>query len=301
MKIAIVGAGAIGCLFGAHLEASGHNVLLVNNNPLAVAAISRYGVRVREFSGKVIRTRPKAKTVLTNTDRPDLVLLTVKSYDTKTASRDLGKTHGINRVLSIQNGLGNVETLSRFLPEKSILAGTTTEASHLIDYGRVVHTGKGVTRIGEFNGRPTKRCREVRDVIRRAGFDTKISVNIEGAIWSKAIVNSAINPITAIAHVLNGEIVRNAHFRELAIEVLKEGGEVASAKGIIPTPSPISLFKHVVAASRKNWSSMLQDLQKGKGTEIRELDGWISAAGKSAGMKTPYTSALAELVFGLEG
>lgn len=300
MKIAIVGAGAIGCLFGARLEQSGHSVLLVNNDPLAVAAMSKNGVRVRELSGKEIRTRPKVKTSLKIRDSPDLVLLTVKSYDTETASRDLRKSHSVNEILSIQNGLGNIETLSRFLPAQSILAGTTTEASLLTDYGQVVHTGRGVTRIGELKGRPTKRCREIRDVIRRAGFDIRMSLNIEGVIWSKAIVNSAINPITAIAHVLNGEVAHNFYFRELGLEVLKEGRKVASALGVTPTPNPISLFRQVIDLSKENMSSMLQDIEKRKRTEIQKLNGWISSAGKAAGIETPYTSALSRLVLGLE-
>lgn len=300
MKIALVGAGAIGCLFGALLQASEHSVILVNNNPLAVTAMRKNGVRVREPSGKIIRTRPKVELCLKSEDGPDLVLLTVKSYDTEVAGRSLQKVQGINEVLSIQNGLGNFETLSRFFPPESILAGTTTEAAFQAGYGRVFHTGKGVTQIGEFRGRPTKRCREISDIIRSAGFDIKISGNMEGVIWSKAIVNSAINPITAIARVSNGEIVRNSNLLEVAREVLKEGIKVASSRGVVPTPSPISFFKNVVSISKKNQSSMLQDIVNGKRTEIRELNGSISSAGRNKGVDTPYTSALGELVWSLE-
>lgn len=300
MKIAIVGAGAIGCLFGACLQASGHSVILVNNNPLAVTAIRKNGVSVREPSGKIIRTRPKVELHLKSDDGPDLVLLTVKSYDTEAAGRSLEKVQGISDVLSIQNGLGNFETLSRFLPAQSILAGITTEAAFQAGYGEVLHTGKGVTRIGEFTGGPTKRCREIGHLIRSVGLDINISGNVEGVIWSKAIVNSAINPVTAIARVLNGEITRNSNLLEVALEVLKEGMKVASSRGVVPIPSPVSFFNNIVSISRKNQSSMLQDIENGKRTEIRELNGSISSAGRNEGIDTPYTSALGELVLGLE-
>src|SRR5690349_11013497 len=162
MRIAILGAGAIGCLFGIRLHESGQNVLLVNHNPRTVTTIRRRGVALTEISGKTVKARIKASRTLEYAYHPDLVLVTVKAYDTDNVARQLQKTIDEGTlILSLQNGLGNIETLCRYLPRHSVLAGTTTEGALTMGPGTVAHAGKGATYIGEFSGNLTKRVRMI--------------------------------------------------------------------------------------------------------------------------------------------
>src|SRR5579864_1259855 len=186
MRIAILGAGAIGSLFGIRLHESGQNVLLVNHNPRTVATIRRRGVALTGISGKTIKARIKASRTLEYNYHPDLVLVTVKAFDTGNVARQLRETMDEwTLVLSLQNGLGNIETLCRYLPRRRVLAGTTTEGALMTGLGTVAHAGKGLTYIGEFSGNLTKRVRMIREVFRNAGFRTNATKRVESVIWSK--------------------------------------------------------------------------------------------------------------------
>jgi 2-dehydropantoate 2-reductase len=203
-------------------------------------------------------------------------------------------------VLSLQNGLGNVEELARKLGADSIIAGTTTEGAMTIGPGEVVHTGRGMTWVGEMNGKVSGRCLAIERAFRKAGFSTIISNNIKGVLWAKAIVNSAINPISAIAHVRNGDVRRIPELRGIASKAVDEGRAVARASGILVKPSPKSLLARVLAQTPRNKSSMLQDIEAGRKTEIRQLNGSISRLGSLVGVSTPFNDLLTKLVLALE-
>jgi len=301
MRIAILGAGAIGCLFGIRLHESGQNVLLVNHNPRTVATIRRRGVALTEISGKSIKSRLKASRTLDDNYHPDLVLVTVKAYDTGSVARQLRKKIDEGTlILSLQNGLGNIETLCRYLPRGSVLAGTTTEGALTTGPGTVAHTGKGSTYIGEFSGKLTKRVGMIRDVFRNAGFRTHATKRVESVIWSKAIVNSAINPISVLARVSNKEILRNSDLKDAALRLVREGVVVAKAHGVSPSPSPSSMLIEILTSARRNRSSMLRDIEAGRKTEIRQLNRAIAWLGRRLRVSVPYNTLLSELVLGVE-
>jgi 2-dehydropantoate 2-reductase len=265
------------------------------------SSIEKNGVKVRELSGKIVHAHVETKTRLSRLDRPDLVLVTVKAYDTvgvavfvkKAVTRDVP-------ILSLQNGLGNIQTLERRLGSDSIIAGTTTEGALTTGPGRIIHTGSGMTWVGEMNGKVSERCLAVESAFRRAGFHTVISNNIKGVLWAKAIVNSAINPISAITRVRNGEVHKIPELREIAYRIINEGSAVANASGILLKPSPKSLLAKVLALTSRNKSSMLQDIEAGRRTEIRQLNGAISHLGTPAGVSTPLNDLLTKLVLVLE-
>jgi 2-dehydropantoate 2-reductase len=300
LKIAIIGAGAIGCLFGVRLLKSGQSVLLVHHDRKVVNVIRRRGAVLKELAGNSVRAQIRVKQSLSDGDHPDLVLLTVKAYDTEGAVRSLNHQLSPNTpILSLQNGLGNIETLSRHLPESQILAGTTTEAALLTAPGRISHTGSGVTWIGG-RAKQMKLYKSIRTAFVLAGFRTEVRDDIIGAIWSKAIVNSAINPISALTGVSNENVLRISHLRQVSLKLVAEGTQVATAKGIKLAPSPTRLLSRVLNSSGKNRSSMLQDIEAGKKTEILQLNGWIASIGKKVGVRTPYNQMLTQLVLGLE-
>jgi len=265
------------------------------------ASIEEKGVRIRELSGKVVRAHIQTRTRLSRLDKPDLVLVTVKAYDSEAVASLLKKSVMRNvPVLSLQNGLGNVEELTRRLGAGSTIAGTTTEGATTTGPGAVIHTGCGMTWVGEMNGKLSDRCLTVQGAFRKAGFTTIISNNIKGALWAKAIVNSSINPITAITRVRNGDVDKIPELREAASEVVDEGIAVAQANGILLKPSPKFLLTRILALTPRNKSSMLQDIEFGRKTEIGQLNGAISRQGSLVGVSTPFNDLLTRLVLALE-
>jgi len=280
---------------------AGQSVLLIHHRKRVAASIEKKGISIRELSGRVVRARIKTRTRLSAQDEPELVLVTVKAYDTETVASLLKKSvEGTVPILSLQNGLGNVEKLARRLGSKSVIAGTTTEGALATGPGRVTHTGSGMTWIGELNGKPSERCLAIESAFRGAGFSTVISNNIKGVLWSKAIVNSAINPISALTHLRNRELLKTSELRDIASKVIEEGSAVAHSKGILLKPSPKRLLARVLDLTLKNKSSMLQDIEAKRKTEIRELNGSISRLGSLAGLSTPFNDLLAGLVLSLE-
>ena len=283
------------------MHRSENNVLLVHHDPRTVATIRKNGVRLKEVSGKMIRARIQIKQSLSFEDRPDLVLLTVKAYDTEEAARNLSKqVERDTPVLSLQNGLGNVEILLRFFQSSSFMAGTTTEAVQRIGPGLILHKGSGTTWVGGIGVRSASRSKEIARLFGDSGFKTRTSRNITGVIWSKAIVNSAINPISALARVSNRDIARIPSLREAALSLVEEGVLVARAHGVSLTPSPMILLSRVLASSGRNQSSMLQDIEAGRKTEIRELNGRIASLGKRLKVNSSLNSLITQLVLGLE-
>jgi 2-dehydropantoate 2-reductase len=245
------------------LHIAGQSVLLVHHRRSVAAAIEKKGVSIREPSGKIVRSHIKVRTRLSLDDRPELVLVTVKAYDTEEVGSLLVKSVGRNvPVLTLQNGLGNVDALERHLGSGSIMSGGP---------GRVIHTGSGTTWLGEINGEISRRCLVIGRVFRAAGFATAVTSNVKGVIWSKAIVNSAINPISSITRLRNGDLLKSPELREIAFKVINEGSGVARANGILLKPSPKGLLARVLALTSNNESSMLQDLEAGRRTEIGHI------------------------------
>jgi 2-dehydropantoate 2-reductase len=301
LQIAIVGAGAIGCLIGLRLHESGQNILLIHHDSRTVDSIRRRGVALRELSGETIRAHVDVSQSLPRNYNPDFILLTVKAYDTENAARHLWKLMGSRTpILSLQNGLGNIEIISRYFPTRIVLAGSTTEGALGTGPGTVTHAGRGLTWIGELHGKLTERTIMIIDAFRHAGFRTIASENIEGVIWSKAIVNSAINPISALARVSNGELYRSSSLMGVAMRLVREGIMVAKAQGVSPAPSPRSMLRGILLQARRNRSSMLRDIEAGRKTEIRQLNGSIASLGRRLGVNVPYNTLIWELVQGLE-
>ena len=292
----------MGCLFAARLHHARHEVIVFHHRRDVLNQIKLHGIRLRTTSGKLEHEAVDAKISIKKTDHFDAVLLTVKAYDTTNVAQRLANTLWKNTtLLTLQNGLGNVETLTDFLPRSFILAGSTTEASRLLNAGFVEHTGSGITWIGELNGKKSGRLLALRTALQEAGFDTRISQNINGVLWSKAILNSAINPLTAITRLLNGELLQIPELLQLADTVVQEGITVSRSSSVkLLTPGPKKLVKQVLAGSKRNKSSMLQDIERGKKTEIFQLNGIISEIGQSHGIPTPYNSELTTIVAALE-
>ena len=230
MNIVVFGSGAIGSLFGA-LLAKHNTVVLVGRTP-HIASIQQKGLII---NGKTRLTRTVSAIESTKeiSLAPDLILLTVKSYDTESASRQLRPLlHDQTMVVSLQNGLDNVQKIEQDIEKKHILAGVTTHGALILKPGVVIHTGKGKTILGELDGHSSERLKTVVAVFNQVGIETQMSTDIGREIWGKAIINSSINPLTGFLGCKNGYLLHNPLLEKTVESVCKESSLIASSYGI---------------------------------------------------------------------
>jgi 2-dehydropantoate 2-reductase len=301
LRIAVLGAGSIGLLFGTLLHESGNEVTLYNRNRSIVRAVRRNGARVRE-GRRLIRTSVPIETPPKRLRGHDCVIVTVKAYDTSDVARKYhGKVESGTAVLSLQNGLGNYETLSHHLGKGKMVVGSTTEAALMERPGIVVHTGHGKTWLGEYDGTDSSRCHQIGQLLRKSGLPASTTRDIRSVLWTKAIVNSAINPLSALTHLNNGQLGQSEPLRSIMKETIYEGTAVARAERVGLDSGQLMRFtRRVLHATSQNKSSMLQDIESRKRTEIEQLNGMIIRYGKEHGIQTPLNRVLLDLVKTLE-
>jgi 2-dehydropantoate 2-reductase len=295
-----MGAGAIGSLFGGFLAEDGNDVALIARES-HVKAIERNGLIIEGASGKhVVKVKAVTKPAHLK-ETFDLILLTVKAYDTRQAVTEAQKLMGNTSVLlCLQNGLGMEQIASEIIGRDRVLRGVTINGVILKESGLIMHTGKGETTIGELNGRITVRTQKIAEVFSEAGLLTRVTNNIEGTVWTKILINAGINPFGALTGMKNGELMMFPELKELMVETVIEGTNVARKINVKLEGDPVSLMIKTVEMTAQNRNSMLQDVEKGKRTEIDFINGAISNLGKRVGVKTPLNNLLTSLVKGLE-
>jgi len=230
----------------------------------------------------------------------EVLIIAVKAYDTKVMAASYRRMVPLETsVLSLQNGLGNIETLQSVL-KNEVLAGSTTEGAFSLGPGFVVHTGRGLTVIGDPQGTKSDTGLRIKIAFESAGFQTKISSNMAGVLWTKAIVNAAINPLSGLTRLPNGALAKSAEIRKIGFRVMNEGISVSRAERVRLAGDPRKLWRRILLSTKANKSSMLQDIEIGKVTEIRQLNGAILSHGRKTRVKTPVNEILTKLVLGLE-
>ncbi len=300
MRFAIVGAGAIGCLFGAKLKLAGHDVTLLHRNAAVVGSIRKNGIHLQETGGTARQVYIPIRKGPADLPGIDTLVVAVKAYDTRTVAksyRDLVRRE--TAIVSLQNGLGNVEVL-RSLLSSNLFAGSTTEGALSTGPGRVVHTGRGVTIVGDPKHEWSDSLVQLKVALAGAGLKTTISRNIHGVLWTKAIVNAAINPLSSLTRLPNGSLAIDLSLQAIARDAMEEGVAVSKAIHIRLEGDPRRLWRRILLSTRANKSSMLQDVESGKMTEIRQLNGAIVSYGRKTGIATPVNEILTNLVLGLE-
>jgi len=300
LRIGVMGAGAIGSLFGGLLAESGLDVTLVTRRVEHVDAVNRGGLRLTGVSGeRAVRVRATASPW--EAGPKDLVILAVKSYDTEGALRDMLPMLGQRTTaLTVQNGLGNVEKMASALGSERVLGGCTAHGATYMAPGEIRHAGRGPTTIGELDGTVTERVQSVAEVFTGAGIETSATRDIQGAIWVKLLVNMGINPLTAATGLRNGELLELEELRSVMASCVLEGWGVAKTIGIDLETNPVEEVFRVAEATAANRSSMLQDVERGVRTEIDFINGAVSALGRMHSVKTPVNDALVAVVKGLE-
>ncbi|HUR67655.1 MAG TPA: 2-dehydropantoate 2-reductase, partial [Candidatus Thermoplasmatota archaeon] len=280
------------------LTKAGHDVTLVARKDHA-AVIQAHGLRV---SGKTdLHVRPHVVERAADAPVPDLLLLTVKAYDTARALQEARPILGQRTsIVSAQNGLGNVEEVAEAADERRAFSLVTTHGVTFVEPGHVKHAGVGYMRIGSpYNEHAA--AREIAGAFASAGLDAEFSDRIAGEIWAKVVVNASINPLTAITGLQNGALLALAPLRELMQRVAEEAIDVARAEGApLPDDDLLARARKVAELTAANKSSMLQDVERGRRTEIDAICGEIVARGLKHGVDTPINLTLCALVKGIE-
>ncbi len=301
MDIAIVGAGAMGSLFGYYLAKGGYRVTLIDTWEEHVLAINDKGLSVIVNDEPVKPVFPQALLSPGNVQSQDLVIFFVKSYHTAQAVFEARPLVGPNTViLTLQNGLGNVETIEDTLGNKGLLAGVTAHGATVLGPGKIRHAGVGETVIGA-PGRGDTQSDGIAAVFNRCGLKTSVSADIDSIIWGKLLINAAINPLTALLNIPNGALFQKDHTKHLVEMLVSEVTQVAAGKKIsLPYSDPLAKVKSVSENTAQNRSSMLQDMDNGRRTEIDYINGAIALAGQKAGISVPYNTMITLLVKAME-
>lgn len=302
MKIAVVGPGALGCLVAGFLKSkTGEDVWLLDNCPERAKKISEDGIRIEGVSGNhTIKIDVTADTK--DIGPADLVIICVKSYSTEDVCKEIKDLVAENTsVLTLQNGIGNVQILDDYFGADKVIAGVTNHGSTLLSTGHVRHAGKGDTIIGKSDGKLSSELKAAAAVLTKAGFPAKISKDIDSVIWSKLVINVGINALTAITRLNNGKIVAYDEARGLLRLAVQEATRVVKRKRIkLSYDDPIQKVESVAKATAANVSSMLQDVLAKKRTEIDFINGAIVRHGKATGIPTPVNEMLTSLVKTIE-
>lgn len=278
MKIVVLGSGAMGCLYGGMLATAGHDVTLIDIWKEHVEAINCRGLKIENSAGERVVRNVKAVSGARDAGEADLVMVFVKA--TATAAAMAGAKSLITpstAVLTLQNGLGNVEAISETIDPAQVIAGTSGHGATMLGPGRIRHAGEGETVIGEPGG-GSPRVEELAEVFRQAGIAAKTTDNVMGVIWTKLIVNAGINALTAITGLRNGSLVELPETDKLLRLAVEEACSVAEAKGIrLEAEDPVEHTRNIAKKTAGNLSSMLQDIIAGRQTEISVINGAIAA------------------------
>jgi 2-dehydropantoate 2-reductase len=302
MKIAIVGAGAMGSLFGALLAEAGEEVWLVDIWQEHVQAVSADGLSV-ESDGSRRRVQLKATMDPAAASGAQLVIIFVKSTHTAEAATSAALLAGkTGSVLTLQNGMGNAEALADTIDPGLIIVGTTSHGATLLGPGSIRHAGMGPTTIGAWSGEPAaiQRAQEIAETLKGASIDTAVVQKVLPVLWGKLIVNVGINAITALTGIKNGQILDLDITKDLSRAAVEEAISIARARDIPIREDAVAHVFDVAAATAANRSSMGQDVDKKRLTEISAINGYVVGEAERIGVSAPVNKTLTALIRTLE-
>jgi 2-dehydropantoate 2-reductase len=297
VRVTVLGAGSLGSLVGAHL-AQTHDVTLVGRDP-HMKTVASDGLRV--VGETDLHVHPRAVTDAADAPPPDVLLVTVKAYDTDAALRDARPLLDANPVVaSLQNGLGNLETLPTHVTEDRVVGAVTTHGATREAPGVVRHAGAGATTVGAAGHDPGP-AEIVADALEAGGVPADVTDAIRGEIWAKVVVNAGINPVTAITGLPNGALLEDPQLEATMEAAAREAVTVAEAEGVdLPDADLVERTRSVARRTAENTSSMLQDIQRGRRTEIDAISGAVHDRSRDHDLYAPVNRTLAALVGGIE-
>jgi 2-dehydropantoate 2-reductase len=292
VKLGIVGAGALGTLFGQRLAADNDVVLLERRNDV-VDAVRSNGLRV-DGEGRAAHATSEPRELF----GVQILFVFVRATDTLRALRPFAaELSPATAIVSLQNGLGNEEAIKAALGGTiPLVIGATTESALAVGPGDVHRVGEGTTVLGSAGASPETINRVARLLV-DAGFRASAAYDIRPHLWGKLIANAAINPVAALLDRPNGVVLTDEHAGEIARSLAQEAATVANAMRIpLPFTDPWSYVKTIVEQTAELDNSMLYDLRSGARTEVDFINGAVVAAGRRAAVPTPYNETLTALV-----
>lgn len=290
LRVAVIGAGAVGCFYGGMLARAGHAVTLIGRAQ-HVHVFERTGLRMQTLSFDE-QVPVAASTAAAAVAGADVVLFAVKSPDTEATGQQMRphlKPGAL--VLCLQNGVDNAERLRNVLPDHSVAAAVVYVATEMAGPGHLRHHGRG-----ELVIEPSPGSQALAQALIAAGVPTDISDNVRGALWVKLILNCAYNALCALGKLPYGPLVERPGVRAVMADVVAECRAVAAADGVT-LPGDVDLaVRRIAETMPTQHSSTAQDLMRGKPTEIDHLNGYVVRRGEALGVPTPANRVLWTLV-----
>lgn len=298
MKIAVIGAGAMGSLFGGRLARAGHEVRLVDVNQAHIAAINSRGLRLDDDDGTHIVAAIEAGKADTFHGTADLLLVFTKGQHTQEALRSAAHLAGpATWALTLQNGLGTGERVAAALPETPVAIGMTDVPADLKGPGHVSSHGQGHVRFWSLTGRPDDAIARIEAALGKAGFAVHADPDVATAIWEKVIFNTVMNPVAALTRQSVGGMAGHPDGRPLAAAILNEAFAVARACGVPVDEARVrGIIDRAYREHGPHQPSMLQDVLAGRTTEIDSIAGQLAEKGAAHGVATPVLETLTRLV-----
>lgn len=303
MKVAVVGAGAMGSILGAGLTEAGHDTILVDVAEPLVEQLNAHGLRITDREGEVRVVPVRATSDPGSVGAVEIVVFFVKCYHTASAA-ELARplVDGGTAVVSLQNGWGNGDVLARTYDTRQLVVGVTYHSGTVRGLGEVAHTGVGPTFVGPFEGEGLARVTPVAEALASAGFDVAPTRQIRTEIWKKLVLNAATLPTAALTGLTVGALGQEGDVMlELVDEAAREATAVARALGYeIDERERVETIHALLGRGGGGKASMLQDLEAGRRTEVDVVNGAVLAAAREQGVDVPANRALLALVKGYE-
>jgi len=300
MKIAVLGAGAMGSIYGGHLSLK-NDVYMIDKKKELVDKINKDGLKIFENNEDVIYN-PTAITESKDIEKVDLVILFVKSLYSRAALKENSHIIGGNTyVMTLQNGAGHEDIISEFIPIERIIIGTTEDNGAVIDNGYVRRGGKGKTNIGMLVEDNNNILKSIKECFDSCGFDTHIYSNIKQLIWDKLFTNVSLSALTGVLQVPMGYIASDKYAWEMAVTLIKEALAVSKAMGLDFDESEIiERVKNTSLSSPEGRTSIYTDLNKGRLTEVDTISGAVVKAGNKLNIPVPSHTMIVKMVHAME-
>lgn len=300
MKIAVIGAGAMGSLYGGYLSTK-HDVLLVDTDKSKVEALNQSGLSITEPDGSIETYSIKAASDTKNIEAQDLVIIFVKALFTESALKNNLSLFGPETyVLSLQNGAGHQDVLMKYVKEDHVIIGTTQHNAAFLSPGAIRHGGQGITCIGNLAGE-TKSLEKFKEAFEECGFPVELSENIGKLIWHKLFTNVTLSALTGVLQVPMGYITKDPYTWSMTKSLLNEAVAVAKADG--HEFDETLLLAEIEAVSKKSpegQTSIFADLRDGRRTEVDTITGFIVRKAEQVGVSAPTHAFLVNMVHAME-
>ena len=292
-SILLVGTGALATLFAARLSEAGHSVSMLGTWKNGLKALQENGARMVDEHGNERAYQVSATDDPREVSGAKAALVLVKSWQTERAASQLKVSLADDGLaVTLQNGLGNRETLIRDLGPARVSLGVTTTGATLLGPGLVKMGGRGTISLQQ-----NQALGPLEAVLRSSNFKIKIVDDAQSLLWGKLVINAAINPLTALLRITNGELLSRPLVRKVMSALARETADVAKAENVsLPFSNPVIAAEDVARKTSANQSSMFQDVRRGAPTEIDAICGAVTMHGEKHGIRTPYNRACWQLV-----